>query len=422
MTDSRKDETLAGEAGMTRGELLAELAALRQRNRELEDKFSALVDLVSSVDAVLWQTEIGPRGELRNYVASANAIKRFVGVENEEYTNPESLFKYLHPDDRDKMAAYIGDLYRLLPSVIDFRLCAPDGTIKWVRALGKGRALTAGWVKASGIVLEIEDLQKYERELLRVEKNYRTIFTSFPDPMLMSCEGVIIEVNEALARLAEVANREDFKGRSIFEFIHPDDHQRVRERLRYWRERMTDPENVLPEAFECRCLRANGSPLEVAMVSGLVYLDDRLVILTTLRDITAIKETEQALRRSEELFRAFTEKLQAAVYTYDRDGNIRYVNQFMEELTGYSRDELAAIKIYDLVHPEYRELAVNRARHRLAGDEVPESYDIRILTKDGNTRWVDLNSVKLNLVGEDLVLGSAVDITVRKGFEQSLQE
>ncbi|MCK5539590.1 MAG: PAS domain S-box protein [Deltaproteobacteria bacterium] len=127
------------------------------------------------------------------------------------------------------------------------------------------------------------------------------------------------------------------------------------------------------------------------------------------------------LLESEEQFRVFAENIQAAVYFLDEHGAIIYANHFTTLLTGYANDELLRLPGFSLIHPDYREIAMQRNQSRLRGEETLGQYDLKLKVKDGKVKWVELHIEKFKLRGQTITLGTAIDITARKKSEDDLR-
>jgi PAS domain S-box-containing protein len=97
-----------------------------------------------------------------------------------------------------------------------------------------------------------------------------------------------------------------------------------------------------------------------------------------------------------------------------------YVNHAAEQLTGYSRDELLRMDYRDIIHPDFRELIVSRFKARIEGSTAPSRYEIKIITGRSEERWIDLNATTIDFAGERLILATALDISERKRYEESL--
>lgn len=138
-------------------------------------------------------------------------------------------------------------------------------------------------------------------------------------------------------------------------------------------------------------------------------------------DITDRKRAEQALTESEEKFRALAESTAAAIFIY-RGDKLLYVNPATEMHTGYDAGELLSISFMDVIHPDYQDIVRGRALVRRRGEAVPERYEFKIITKSGETRWIDATASLLEYEGQPAAIGTAFDITAYKQAENELRE
>jgi PAS domain S-box-containing protein len=135
---------------------------------------------------------------------------------------------------------------------------------------------------------------------------------------------------------------------------------------------------------------------------------------------TAAAARLMGMRDFDSKFEAVAETAPCAIFIYRGDTFI-YGNPAATTITGYCLPELLVMKFYDLVHPEFRKFIVERAAARQRGEVETSRYELRILPKDGNERWVDLTATLINFDGQPSVLGIAFDITERKQAEQLQQ-
>jgi diguanylate cyclase (GGDEF)-like protein/PAS domain S-box-containing protein len=134
-----------------------------------------------------------------------------------------------------------------------------------------------------------------------------------------------------------------------------------------------------------------------------------------------MRSSEQALHESEEKFRTLAETADCAIFVWRE--KLLYVNPAMTVMTSYPSQELLAFPSWELmIHPDDREMVRRRGLARLQGKQVPAHYEFRILTRDGEERWVDFSGGVIRYHGEPAVLGTAFDITERRRVEQALRE
>ena len=163
------------------------------------------------------------------------------------------------------------------------------------------------------------------------------------------------------------------------------------------------------------------------LVIGLIFGSIVLAFLYFLyrekiSEIGVRKEAEEKLHDSEHKFRQLTENISIAVFTFNMEGRFTYVNPSTANITGFSEKELLSMKFFDIVHPEYRELVMTRGFNRIKGEDVVQKYDFKIITKQGEIRWVEIFNSRTTINGLVVVLGTATDITDRKSADQRIRE
>ncbi|MEA2053938.1 MAG: PAS domain S-box protein [Candidatus Thermoplasmatota archaeon] len=132
-------------------------------------------------------------------------------------------------------------------------------------------------------------------------------------------------------------------------------------------------------------------------------------------------EIEEALRESEKRYRELFENANDIIWTADVKGRYTSVNKMFEKSLGYDREELIGEQSLKLVADEDKEKSIQIYRKTLGGK--PQSYELKIKTKDGNTRIVMLRTMPIRENGEVIgVQGIARDITENKKVEEELRE
>ena len=134
--------------------------------------------------------------------------------------------------------------------------------------------------------------------------------------------------------------------------------------------------------------------------------------------IYAIDRSKEAIRQSEELYKTLAEKSMAGVYVV-QNGNFRFINSNAASYAGYTREELLDQKADLIVDPEDREKVRQNAKAMLRG-EMSSPYEYRIITKQGETRWIMETVTSILHEGRPAILGNSMDITDHKKMQEEI--
>lgn len=141
----------------------------------------------------------------------------------------------------------------------------------------------------------------------------------------------------------------------------------------------------------------------------------------TLVDITLRKTAEAALHQSEHRYRTLVEHSQVGVFM-NHEGRYVYVNHALAALLGYEEEELVGKSYRQLYAPEDLSNADDRHNRRQRGEDVPSTYEARLLHKDGQTRViVTISAGPVEQDGEIMAMGTVRDITEQKRVERQLR-
>ncbi len=128
------------------------------------------------------------------------------------------------------------------------------------------------------------DRKKAGAALVESESRYRSLVEVSPEAILVHTEDVIVFINQKGLDLFGAQKREEIVGRSIFDFIHPDDRALTKERI----DRMLAHRTQL-EPVEKRCLRLDGRIMDVEATGVFTVYMDKPSVLGVVRDITPKK-------------------------------------------------------------------------------------------------------------------------------------
>jgi len=139
------------------------------------------------------------------------------------------------------------------------------------------------------------------------------------------------------------------------------------------------------------------------------------------RDITKRKQIEETLKENEEKYRNLIERANDGVIIV-QDGIVKFVNNRVTDLFGYSVDEMCDTPFLDYVFPDDRKRIMELHERRLKQEDVPDIYEMQALHKNGKILDVETNSGIVTYHGKPAVLAFIRDITERKRTEEELHK
>lgn len=144
-------------------------------------------------------------------------------------------------------------------------------------------------------------------------------------------------------------------------------------------------------------------------------------VVGVLHDITERKRAEEELTDSEEKYRALIEQAVEMLFLHDLEGNLIDVNQAAIQMTGYSREQLLHMKIYD-IDPD----ADAREDKAHIWETLPplasKRFEVRHRRRDGSIYWAEIRAGKLLLKGKPYIMALANDITEHRKAEEEREK
>ncbi|HBI14232.1 MAG TPA: hybrid sensor histidine kinase/response regulator [Desulfobulbaceae bacterium] len=140
-------------------------------------------------------------------------------------------------------------------------------------------------------------------------------------------------------------------------------------------------------------------------------------------EIAERRQAEEALRKSEERFRALYEQNPTMYFTLDGQGTVLSVNPFGAEQLGYTVQELIAQPVLQVFHPDDRVAVREQLQKCLGQKDRVCSWELRKMRKDGSMLWVrEAARCVQGGDGQPVVLVVCEDITDRKKADEALAE
>jgi PAS domain S-box-containing protein len=394
----------------------SDITERKRTQDELQNQRRDLKALIENTDESIWTVD----SEYRLIVGNELYHQNTSAVLNRRFTNGECVLATEFPQAAlDEWRGYYdraldGERFSV---EVQTRFANPVSFVEYRfnPIVGDSRDIIG--VTVSG--RDISERRHLEASLRESEQRYTLLFQKSTIPVLLVKlpEMIIADANEAAEELTGYA-QEEMLGRNAAEIGLISHTRRTEAITQFEKERMLagNEMRIVTRSDEERIVIVNTNPLEI---------DGKPFAITSMQDVTERKRAEQALRRSEELFRVAMEFLPVPIALADTAGHILRFNQRFIENYGYTVQDLPTVDdwmLHAYPDPEYRaEVAANwnqRISDSLEKDLPTPLREFNVTCKDGSQRTVEI----INRGVQGLILASFNDITERKQAETALQE
>lgn len=262
-----------------------------------------------------------------------------------------------------------------------------------------------------GVARDIGSLKKTEYQLKENEDRLNQLLNTLPYGVQENnMEGVITYSNPAHHHILGV-NEGTLLGHHIWDFMqHDEDKEDLRDYLTY-----LVAEQPTPKPYISNILTKDGRKVELEITWDYQRDNSGKVVgfISVLSDITEKK-------LAEENYRILFERTGTSMGIVENDGTFSLVNRTSAELLGTTPDAMIGKPFTDFLHPDDVERIVMYHAARVHGEEVPEQYEYKFITVNGEIGVGLMTAVYLPEIKKTLV--SVIDITERKLSEEALKE
>ena len=267
-----------------------------------------------------------------------------------------------------------------------------------------------------GVSRNINRRKRTEEALRESEKLYRSTLEVAPDSITITHvkDGRYLQVNEAFCQMSGYS-REEVLGRNPFDlnlFTNPGDRDLFIKILKEERE---------VNGFEVQYRKKDGTTVDTLLSARPLEYGKEECLVAVVTDVTKLKRAQDALRESEEKYRLLVENASDAIFII-QDQIIKFPNPKAIEMGQNLAVDLERVPFLNYVHPEDRQMVIERHSKRLKGEKVPNTYSFRLMNRDGEELWAELNAVLINWEGKPATLNFLRDITLQQQLEAQIQQ
>ncbi|MBC2715485.1 MAG: PAS domain S-box protein [Desulfobacteraceae bacterium] len=229
-----------------------------------------------------------------------------------------------------------------------------------------------------------------EKALHESKEKYRSIIENIEDGYYeVDADGNFVFFNDSLCRILGYS-RADLMGMNHRKLIEKEDVDKVYKTFNHV---FTTGEPF--KGIDWEIITSDGRKCRIDVSVSLVRDENNNPkgFRGIIRDMTARKQAETALKESNEKYRQLLNHAPTGIYEIDFiKGKLTSVNDVLCEYTGYSRDELLSMSIYDLMTRESQKIFISRLEKLFNGEKIPDSVEYQVKTKDGQLIWALLHA------------------------------
>jgi diguanylate cyclase (GGDEF)-like protein/PAS domain S-box-containing protein len=341
--------------------------------------------------------------------------------------DPKTWIDRVHPEDRVRLSETIDACLARRDERFsaEFRIIRADnGETRWIASNTKMEHDDEGTlIRTVGAHVDITERKEAENALRRSEERLRLVQEATGLADFEATNEHVVYPSESLVEQSGLPPGTDRLTHAEFiRLIHPDDRARL--------QRDIDRSLLDDEAFSCefRIVRPDNGEVRWISSRTKVERDEAGLAIRSIGahlDITERKQSEEALRESEERFRLAAEAAGLGVWDYDLTNDRREWSDRLREIFGIAHDVEPGLAAAEAcVHPADRAEFTRQMRQARADDVARFEVSYRIVrASDGAVRWVTMNGWRTYKTGSTLrrVIMTARDVTDEKTAEERVR-
>jgi PAS domain S-box-containing protein len=338
-------------------------------------------------------------------------------VDGEELIKGHFSFQdYIHRDDWktfDDM--FTKSFAALTPFKWEGRVFYSKEKIKWIEVHGIPVKYEDGRICWSGIISDIGPRKELELKQKESDTSYRILLESIPLGLGIHQGGRLVFANNYAVKLLEANDVSEIIGKSVLDFVHPEDVSPVMERVK----KVLQGEPVI--AAREKFVTLKGKVIQVETTAQPFIYNGVPSVQLIVSDITEQMKAQEIIRKTELLFSELFNSSPMAIVLLDNRGNVNRVNRGFEEMFGFTISELKGKSLNEFIVPQELEAEGNDLNSLISADQVVKFETTRI-RRDNQILSVIIYGVPVHFEDETIgIFGVYVDITEQKKIEEELK-
>ncbi len=269
--------------------------------------------------------------------------------------------------------------------------------------------------KNSALILIVDRSEevRYQKKLYENEMKFKSLAENSLVGIYLIEDEKIVFCNEKYAEILGERSCKDVIGRSVYEFIHPEDIEKAKLEI----EKRVKKE----EKFSHYIIRQKrNNEIRFHEVFGsTVEFGEKKILSGVLIDITDRFLAEKKLEESEKTYRGIIDSIEEAIYVQDKNGVFLDVNKGADKMYGFSKEELIGKNPSDVGAPGYNDMdEVLKKFLTTLNKGIPQELEFWGKRKDGTFFPKNVRLYKGTYFGEDVVIAVAQDITEKKKMQE----
>lgn len=382
----------------------------RPRTRRFDRSSERYKDLIHTIDSIVWEAE--PFEPFFTFVS--NQAERILGYPVMDWYRENFWEDHLYSDDRTAARrVHTENVDAKKDHAFEYRMVHALGHLVWIRDIVHVVVKKGKVVRIRGFMVDITQQKAMEAAIRETENKFRSIVEQSLVGVYIIQNNRFLYVNPRFSEIFGYTQDEIMGTMSPVDLCGQDFDDRMGRLLRGDVERMADP-------FRSR--RKNGLEVDFEVYGSRTMYSGRPAVIGTLIDVTdriqAIDELQESHNFNEEVIRHAEE----GIVVYDRNLNYLLWNNFMERMTGLTRDEVLNKNAIELF-PHLREQGIDQYLRRALAGETCQSPDFEYrIASTGRSglaigRYSPYRNVRGDIIG---VIGVITDITQRRKMEEEL--